>query len=148
MERITRLFHGTLVVPDVLLAAKWYHDFFGSWVYEATHLSAEDCHNSANLIGGTFSMEVLAPVSPSVETPSARFLRRHGPHFLNIAFWVDDARSMVQGFLEKGVRVALPGGNQVAKVPEEDFRFFVPHPKDTFGTLFKKKPSTRETGHY
>ena len=39
--------------------------------------------------------------------------------------------------LDNGVRVALPGGRQVTELPDEDFRFFVPHPKDAYGTLFE-----------
>ncbi len=136
MDYGLRLFHGTAVVEDVLEAGRWYHDFFGSWVYEAQHLEWEDSHNSANLLGGTFSMEMLSPRDSRAETPSARFLRRHGPHFLNVAFWVKDKRALASHFLDNGIRVAMPGGTQVTELPDE-FRYFVPHPKDTFGTLFE-----------
>lgn len=137
MSDIVWLFHGTKVINDVLETGRWYHDFFGSWVYEAQQLPFEDSHNSANLMGGTFSMEMLSPRSPNSESPSARFLKRHGNHFLNVAFWVKDVRGMAQRLLDKGVRVALPGGKQVRELPQEPFRYFLPHPKDAYGTLFE-----------
>ena len=137
MFKIVKLFHGSNIVPDVLEAGRFYHDFLGSWVYEAQFLEFEGSRNGANLMGGTFSLETLAPVDPNGDAPSARFLRRHGPHFINIAFWVEDLRGLAQHLLDNGVRVALPGGRQVTEIPDEDFRFFVPHPKDAYGTLFE-----------
>ena len=137
MHKIVKLFHGSNVVPDVLEAGKFYHDFLGSWVYEAQFLEFEGSRNGANLMGGTFSLETLAPVDPNGDAPSARFLKRHGAHFINIAFWVEDIRGLAQHLLDNGVRVALPGGAQVKELPDEDFRFFVPHPKDAHGTLFE-----------
>ena len=65
MPQIVRLFHGSQIVRDVLEAGRFYHDFFGSWVYEAQHLVPEGCVNSANLLGGNFSMELLAPLDPA-----------------------------------------------------------------------------------
>ena len=137
MHKIVKLFHGSNVVPDVLEAGKFYHDFLGSWAYEAQFLEFEGSRNGANLMGGTFSLETLAPVDPNGDAPSARFLKRHGAHFINIAFWVEDIRGLAQHLLDNGVRVALPGGAQVKELPDEDFRFFVPHPKDAHGTLFE-----------
>ena len=137
MAEIVKLFHGSYVARDVLEAGRWYHDFFGSWVYEAQYLEWEDSDNSANLMGGTFSMEMLSPRDPSKETPAARFLRRHGPHFINIAFWARDLRGLAQDLLDKGVRIALPGGGHVRELPQERLSYFVPHPKDAYGTLFE-----------
>ena len=137
MHKILKLFHGSNVVHDVLEAGKFYHDFLGSWVYEAQFLEFEDSHNGANLMGGTFSLETLSPVDPNGTAPSARFLKRHGSHFINIAFWVENTRSLAQHLLDKGVRVALPGGKHVTELPDEQFTFFVPHPKDAYGTLFE-----------
>lgn len=137
MYKILKLFHGSNVVHDVLEAGKFYHDFLGSWVYEAQYLAHEDSHNGANLMGGSFSLETLSPVDPEGTTPAARFLKRHGSHFINIAFWVKNTRELAQHLLDKGVRIALPGGRQVSELPEEDFTFFVPHPKDACGTLFE-----------
>ena len=108
MHKIVKLFHGSNVVPDVLEAGKFYHDFLGSWVYEAQFLEFEGSRNGANLMGGTFSLETLAPVDPNGDAPSARFLKRHGAHFINIAFWVEDIRGLAQHLLDNGVRVALP----------------------------------------
>ena len=137
MPEILKLFHGSKVVPSVLEAGRFYHDVFGSWVYEATYLPYEDSNNSANLMGGDFSMEMLAPKDPNGPAPSARFLQRHGPHFINIAFWVKDAPGLAKQLLDKGVRIALPGGNTVSEFPAEDFRYFLPHPKDMFGSLLE-----------
>ncbi len=137
MPEIVKLFHGSKIVHDVLQVGGWYHDFFGSWVYEAQTLPHEDSWNSANLMGGTFSMEMLSPKDPEGDKPAARFLKRHGNHFINIAFWVRDCPALAQQLLDKGVRIALPGGVQVKELPKEPFTFFVPHPKDAFGTLFE-----------
>ena len=82
MPEILKLFHGSKVVPSVLEAGRFYHDVFGSWVYEATYLPYEDSNNSANLMGGDFSMEMLAPMAPlrrrgssSVRGPTSSILR-------------------------------------------------------------------------
>ncbi len=137
MAEIVRLFHGSQIVHDVLEVGRFYHDFFGSWVYEAQHLESEDSVNSANLLGGSFSLEMLAPVDPGAETPVARFLRRHGPHFNNIAFWVRDCRGLAQELLDRGVRVAVRGGGIVDRLPAHPFDYVVTHPKDTHGTVFE-----------
>ena len=137
MPEILRLFHGSNIVPNLLDAAKFYHDFFGSWVYEAQYLPHENSNNSANIMGGTFSMEMLSPLDANGSAPSAVFLRRHGPHFINIAFWVKDCRGLAQGLLDKGVRIALPGGNVVRELPDEAFTYMLPHPKDTHGSLLE-----------
>ena len=52
MHKIVKLFHGSNVVPDVLEAGRFYHDFLGSWVYEAQFLEFEGSRNGANLMGG------------------------------------------------------------------------------------------------
>lgn len=146
MAEILRLFHGSQIVPDVLEAGRFYHDFFGSWVYEAQHLDAEDSRNSANLLGGDFSIEVLAPAEAEAETGVARFLRRHGPHFNNIAFWARDCRGLAQQFLDRGVRVAVRGRGFASTLPEPesqttggigDFDYVITHPKDTHGLVLE-----------
>ena len=146
MAEILRLFHGSQIVPDVLEAGRFYHDFFGSWVYEAQHLDAEDSRNSANLLGGDFSIELLAPVDAAAETGVARFLRRHGPHFNNIAFWVRDCRGLAGQLLDRGVRVAVRGHGFASTLPEtgtptevgtDDFDYVITHPKDTHGLVLE-----------
>jgi len=137
MAEITRLFHGSQIVEDVLEVGRLYHDFFGSWVYEAQHLKAEGCVNSANLMGGTFSMEMLAPLDREADSAEARFLRRHGPHFNNIAFWVRDCRGLVERLLASGVRVALRGHGVVDRIGDETFDYAITHPKDTCGSVLE-----------
>src|SRR5262245_20537896 len=105
-----------MIVHDVLEVGRFYHDFFGSWVYEAQHLVPEDSQNSANRFGSGFSMEMLAPRDSRADTPIARFLRRHGPHFNNIAFWVRDCRGLAEQLLAKGIRVALRGHGIVERL--------------------------------
>ena len=39
--------------------------------------------------------------------------------------------------MEKGIRVSLPGGKVVTELPGEEFGYFLPHPKDTRGTLLE-----------
>jgi 4-hydroxyphenylpyruvate dioxygenase-like putative hemolysin len=80
---------------------------------------------------------MLAPVDPSADTPVARFLRRHGPHASNLAFWVRDCRGLAQQLLDRGVRVAVRGGGIVDQLPARPFDYVVTHPKDTFGTVFE-----------
>jgi extradiol dioxygenase family protein len=138
MPEILRLFHGSQIVPDVLEAGRFYHDFFGSWVYEAQHLDAEDSLNSANLLGGDFSIELLAPVDATADTGAARFLRRHGPHFNNIAFWARDCRGLAQRFLDRGVRVAVRGQGFASTLPDSShFDYVITHPKDTHGLVLE-----------
>lgn len=138
MPEIRRLFHGSQIVPDVLEAGRFYHDFFGSWVYEAQHLGTEDSRNSANLLGGDFSIEVLAPVDPNGDTGAARFVRRHGPHFNNIAFWTHDCRGLAQHLLDRGVRVAVRGHGFMTTLPDStDFDYVITHPKDTHGLVLE-----------
>lgn len=137
MPQIVRLFHGSQIVRDVLEAGRFYHDFFGSWVYEAQHLVPEGCVNSANLLGGTFSMEMLAPLDPAADTPIAEQLRRRGPHFNNIAFWVKDCRGLAEQLLARGIRVALRGHGLVERLPDEPFDYAITHPKDTCGTTLE-----------
>jgi hypothetical protein len=45
MAEIVRFFHGSQIVHDVLEVGRFYHDFFGSWVYEAQYLDAEHARN-------------------------------------------------------------------------------------------------------
>jgi len=137
MSQVVRLFHGSQIVEDVLAVGRLYHDFFGSWVYEAQHLRAEGSVNSANLMGGTFSMEMLAPLDRDADTAEARFLRRHGPHFNNIAFWVRDCRGLVERLLAHGVRVALRGRGVVDRLDDEPFDYAITHPKDTCGSVLE-----------
>ncbi|MSO78895.1 MAG: hypothetical protein EXQ79_04740 [Acidimicrobiia bacterium] len=138
MPEILRLFHGSQIVPDVLEAGRFYHDFFGSWVYEAQHLDAEDSRNSANLLGGEFSIELLAPLDPLADTGAARFLRRHGPHFNNVAFWARDCRGLAQRCLDRGVRVAVRGqGFSSSLPPATSFDYVITHPKDTHGLVLE-----------
>ncbi len=137
MPEIVRLFHGSQIVHDVLEVGRFYHDFFGSWVYEAQHLDVEDVRNSANLMGGGFSIEMLAPVDPHGPTGVARFLRRHGPHFNNLAFWARDCRELALGLLERGVRVAVRGEGFSDALPEGEFDYLITHPKDTHGLVLE-----------
>lgn len=138
MPELVKLFHGTKVVPDLFEAGRWYHDFWGSWVYEAQYLDHEHSRNSANILGGTFSMEVFCPVDLNGDKPTARFVKRHGPHFINIAYWVQDIRALGQHLMDRGIRVALPGGHLVkGELPKEGLRWFIPHPKDVNGTMFE-----------
>ncbi len=137
MPEILKLFHGSAVVEDLLLAARFYHNFFGSWVYEAQHLGTENAGNSANVIGGGFSLEMLSPLNRDDPTAVARFLRRHGSHFNNIAFWVKDCRGMAQRLLDNGVRVALRGHGIVESLDDQVFDYMVTHPRDTGGTVFE-----------
>ncbi len=137
MPQIVRLFHGSQIVHDVLEVGRFYHDFFGSWVYEAQHLVPEGCVNSANLLGGNFSMELLAPLDPAADTTFARQLRRRGPHFNNIAFWVKDCRGLAQQLIERGIRVALRGHGVVQSLPEGHFDYAITHPKDTCGSTLE-----------
>jgi catechol 2,3-dioxygenase-like lactoylglutathione lyase family enzyme len=74
----------------------------------------------------------MGPLDPSAQTPSAKYLRRHGAHAMNIAFWVSDLRSLAHRLIDLGVRVALPGGTVDGTLPER-LVYIVPHPKDTFG---------------
>ena len=137
MSEIVRLFHGSQICHDVLEVGRFYHDFFGSWVYEAQYLDAEDARNSANLMGGAFSIELLAPVDPNGNTGVARFLRRHGSHFNNIAFWARDCRGLAQQLLERGVRVAVRGAGFADTLPDGDFDYVITHPKDTHGLVLE-----------
>ncbi len=137
MPQILRLFHGSAIVEDLLVAARFYHDFFGSWVYEAQHLGAENAVNSANVIGGGFSLEMLSPLNRDEPTAVARFLRRHGSHFTNIAFWVEDCRGVAQKLLDHGVRVSLREHGIVESLDDQVFDYMVTHPKDTGGTVFE-----------
>ncbi len=137
MAEIVRLFHGSAIVEDVLAAGRFYHDFFGSWVYEAQHLETEGSINSANVIGGSFSLEMLAPLDRKAETPVARFLRRHGSHFNTVAFWVKDCRGIAERLLDHGVRVALRGRGVVESIGGESFDYMITHPRDTGGTVFE-----------
>jgi catechol 2,3-dioxygenase-like lactoylglutathione lyase family enzyme len=137
VPEIVRLFHGSQIVHDVLEVGRFYHDFFGSWVYEAQHLDAEDSRNSANIMGGGFSMEMLAPVDPEGPTGVARFLRRHGSHFNNVAFWARDCRGLALGLIERGVRVAVRGGGFSDELPDGEFDYVITHPKDTHGLVLE-----------
>jgi hypothetical protein len=137
VPEIVRLFHGSQIVRDVLEVGRFYHDFFGSWVYEAQYLDAEDARNSANLMGGGFSIELLAPVDADSETGVARFLRRHGSHFNNVAFWARDCRGLASQLLERGVRVAVRGAGFADRLPEGDFDYVITHPKDTHGLVLE-----------
>jgi hypothetical protein len=137
VPEIVRLFHGSQIVPDVLEVGRFYHDFFGSWVYEAQLLEPEGARNSANLMGGGFSMEMLAPVDADAPTGVARFLRRHGPHFNNVAFWVRDCRGLASALLERGVRVAVRGGGFTDVLPDGEFDYVITHPKDTHGLVLE-----------
>ncbi len=137
MPEIVRLFHGSQICHDVLEVGRFYHDFFGSWVYEAQYLDAEDARNSANLMGGGFSIELLAPVDPDGESGVARFLRRHGSHFNNIAFWARDCRGLAQQLLDRGVRVAVRGAGFTDTLPDGDFDYVITHPKDTHGLVLE-----------
>jgi catechol 2,3-dioxygenase-like lactoylglutathione lyase family enzyme len=137
VPEIIRLFHGSQIVHDVLEVGRFYHDFFGSWVYEAQLLVTEDSRNSANIMGGGFSMEMLAPVDPDAQTGVARFLRRHGPHFNNVAFWARDCRGLALGLIERGVRVAVRGAGFSAELPDGEFDYVITHPKDTHGLVLE-----------
>ena len=137
MPEIVRLFHGSQIVPDVLEVGRFYHDFFGSWVYEAQLLETEDARNSANIMGGGFSMEMLAPVDPEAPSGVARFLRRHGSHFNNVAFWARDCRGLALALLERGVRVAVRGGGFSPELPDGEFDYVITHPKDTHGLVLE-----------
>jgi catechol 2,3-dioxygenase-like lactoylglutathione lyase family enzyme len=137
VPEIVRLFHGSQIVHDVLEVGRFYHDFFGSWVYEAQLLETEDARNSANIMGGGFSMEMLAPVDPDASTGVARFLRRHGSHFNNVAFWARDCRGLALGLLERGVRVAVRGGGFSEELPDGEFDYVITHPKDTHGLVLE-----------
>ena len=137
MAEIVRFFHGSQIVHDVLEVGRFYHDFFGSWVYEAQYLDAEGARNSSNLLGGNFSIEMLAPVEPDVDTGTARFLRRHGPHFNNIAFWARDCRGVAQRLLDHGVRVAVRGAGFASELPDGAFDYVITHPKDTHGIVLE-----------
>jgi 4-hydroxyphenylpyruvate dioxygenase-like putative hemolysin len=132
-----RLFHGSQICHDVLEVGRFYHDFFGSWVYEAQYLDAEDARNSANLMGGGFSIELLAPVNPDGDSGVARFLRRHGAHFNNIAFWARDCRGLAQQLLDRGVRVAVRGAGFADTLPDGEFDYVITHPKDTHGLVLE-----------
>jgi hypothetical protein len=137
VPEIVRLFHGSQIVPDVLEAGRFYHDFFGSWVYEAQHLETEDARNSSNVFGPGFSMEVLAPLDPDGPTGVARFLRRHGPHFNNVAFWARDCRGLAAQLIDRGIRVAVRGGAFSNALPDGDFDYVITHPKDTHGLVLE-----------
>lgn len=137
MPEIVRLFHASQIVHDVLEVGRFYHDFFGSWVYDAQHLETEGARNSSHLMGGTFALETLAPIDATAPSGVARFLRRHGPHFNNIAFWVRDCRGLAEQLLACGVRVAVRGGAFAEELPEGDFAYVITHPKDTHGIAFE-----------
>jgi 4-hydroxyphenylpyruvate dioxygenase-like putative hemolysin len=137
VAEIVRFFHGSQIVHDVLEVGRFYHDFFGSWVYEAQQLAAEDARNSSNLLGGNFSIEMLAPTDADANTGTARFLRRHGPHFNNIAFWARDCRGIAQQLLDRGVRVAVRGAGFASELPPGPFDYVITHPKDTHGVVLE-----------
>jgi catechol 2,3-dioxygenase-like lactoylglutathione lyase family enzyme len=137
VPEIIRLFHGSQIVHDVLEVGRLYHDFFGSWVYEAQYLQAEEARNASHLLGGTFSIEMLAPVHPDGDSGVARFLRRHGPHLNNVAFWARDCRALAQQLLDRGVRVAVRGGGFADRLPDGDFDYVITHPKDTHGLVLE-----------
>jgi len=137
MAEIVRFFHGSQIVHDVLEVGRFYHDFFGSWVYEAQYLDAEHARNSSNLLGGDFLIEILAPVDLDADNGTARFLRRHGPHFNNIAFWAHDCRGIAQHLLDHGVRVAVRGASFATELPADPFDYVITHPKDTYGVVLE-----------
>lgn len=136
MPQVTRFFHGSQIVPDVLEVGRFYHDFFASWVYEAQYLDAEDARNSANVIGD-FSIEVLAPLDPGAETGLTRFLARHGAHFNNLAYWARDCRGLAQQLVDGGIRVAVRGSGFADRLPDGDFDYVITHPKDTHGLVLE-----------
>jgi methylmalonyl-CoA/ethylmalonyl-CoA epimerase len=126
----TGLSHVSIVVPDLVAAARRLRETFGLRVGE-TQTNAEQGVRLAYVDLGNARIELMEPSRP--DSPVAKFLERNpkgGIHHLSLA--VDDMAAAAGGLRQEGVRILGEGAPQY-NVAGERIAFI--HPGDFLGAL-------------
>lgn len=118
-------FHGTVAVRSYHAAVEWLGRFVG-----CVALEWSDAPPPVARLGGCCWMadamlEIAQPNAPN--TPTAGFIERYGPGFLNLALQLDDLRNADAWLTAHGAKPSLP--------PETGFTFT--RPSETCGLQFE-----------
>src|SRR5688572_26595443 len=117
MLRIGELFHLTHVVEDLSAADRWYDEVFSPCRFYRGYMKAAVREASLLAIGDTVMEPMqLARVEGAEQSPIGRFLKRFGPTFHSIAWYVADLADAYAALDAKGVRLYDLVGRRVDDV--------------------------------
>lgn len=132
---VTAIDHAGIAVPDLDVAAKWYHDHLGMIV---THeeINEEQGVREAMLsvrgaAAGSAQIQLLAPLNES--STIAKFIDRSGPGLQQLAYRVSDIDTLSEKLRADGVRLLY----DAPKRGTANSRINFIHPKDAGGVLIE-----------
>jgi len=132
---VTAIDHAGIAVPDLDVAAKWYHDHLGMIV---THeeINEEQGVREAMLSvrgapAGSAQIQLLAPLNEA--STIAKFIDRSGPGLQQLAYRTSDIDALSERLRADGVRLLY----DAPKRGTANSRINFIHPKDAGGVLIE-----------
>lgn len=126
-------FHGTAAVPSYDAALAWLGRFVGCVALEVSDAGPPISRYGGCCWVGDSQLELAQP--NAADTPTARFIERFGPGYLNLALQLDSLDVADAWFSAHGAKPSLP--------PETRFTFT--RPSETCGLQFEWADMTEET---
>lgn len=123
--QVNRTFHGTAAVRNYQQTLDWLARFVGCVALEFSDAPPPIARIGGCCWLGDNLLELAEPNAP--DTPTAKFLERFGPGYLNLALQLDDLRIADQWLTEHGAKPSL--------CPENHFTFT--RSSDTCGLQFE-----------
>lgn len=132
---VTAIDHVGIAVPDLDVAAKWYHDHLGMIVVHE-EINEEQGVREAMLsvrgaAAGSAQVQLLAPLNES--STIAKFIDRSGPGLQQLAYRTSDIDALSERLRADGVRLLYDAPRRGTA----DSRINFIHPKDTGGVLIE-----------
>ncbi len=130
---VTAIDHVGIAVPDLDVAAKWYHDHLGMIVLHE-EINEEQGVREAMLsvrgaAKGSVQIQLLAPLNE--DSTIAKFIGRSGPGLQQLAYRTSDIDALSEKLRADGVRLLYDAPRRGTA----DSRINFIHPKDAGGVL-------------
>ncbi|GAA2557377.1 methylmalonyl-CoA epimerase [Mycolicibacterium diernhoferi] len=130
---VTAIDHVGIAVPDLDVAAKWYHDHLGMIVLHE-EINEEQGVREAMLsvrgaAKGSVQVQLLAPLNEN--STIAKFIDRSGPGLQQLAYRTSDIDALSEKLRADGVRLLYDAPRRGTA----DSRINFIHPKDAGGVL-------------
>jgi methylmalonyl-CoA/ethylmalonyl-CoA epimerase len=132
---VTAIDHVGIAVPDLDVAAKWYHDHLGMIVLHE-EINEEQGVREAMLSVrgapvGSAQIQLLAPISES--STIAKFIDTRGPGLQQLAYRTSDIDALSERLRAEGVRLLYDAPRRGTANSRINFI----HPKDAGGVLIE-----------
>lgn len=142
---VTAIDHVGIAVPDLDVAAKWYHDHLGMIVLHE-EINEEQGVREAMLSvrgapKGSAQIQLLAPLNE--KSTIAKFIDRSGPGLQQLAYRTSDIDALSERLRSQGVRLLY----EAPRKGTANSRINFVHPKDAGGVLIELVEPAADSEH-